>query len=372
MSKKKAQSKKKIQFLIYVILIAAGLILSLMPDVEQAPEAPVTTLATSAVDAGDPTHSRLLNVHYLDVGQADSMLLEYGGKYILIDGGNRDDGEYVISYLQAEGVEELEAVVCSHAHEDHVGGLPSVLAVYPTKAVYAPTNTYSSKVFDDFLYYTDQQRLELTIPQPGDKLQLGDVELTVLGPVQSYPDPNDTSIVLRVEHGENVFLFTGDMERTAENDMMEYWGVENGIFEADVLKVGHHGSETSTGYRFLREVNPTYGVIPVGTGNDYGHPHKEPMSRLNQAGVVILRTDELGAIVAHSDGEEISFTWENQKNSPANAEPAQPVVFIGSKKSDTFHAPDCGSLPSEKNQVYYESYEEAIDAGGKPCQGCLG
>ena len=375
--KKKNQNKKKIQFLIYAILLVAGLILSLMPDVEQTPESTVITVPAGdapVADAGvaERLPGELLSVHYLDVGQADAFLLEYGGEYVLIDGGNRDDGEYVISYLQAEGVEELEAVVCTHAHEDHVGGLPAVLAVYPTKAVYAPTNTYSSKVFDDFLYYIDQQRLELTIPQPGDKLRLGAVELMVLGPVQSYADPNDTSIVLRVAHGDNVFLFTGDMERGAEVDMLDYWGVESGIFEADVLKVGHHGSDTSTGYRFLREVNPTYGVIPVGAGNDYGHPHEEPMARLNQAGVVLLRTDELGTIIARSDGSEITFTWENQNKSPANAEPAQPVQYIGSKKSATVHAPDCGSLPGQQNRVYYDTYEDAIAAGCKPCQGCLG
>jgi len=367
-------SKKKLQILIPIVLFLLAAALSLLPDVDSTPAQPtvVTVPAVSDTTSGDTEPAELLTIHFLDVGQADCALLEYDGEYMIIDGGNRDDGEYIISYLQAEGVKELEAVFCSHAHEDHVGGLPSVLAVYPTKAVYAPTNTYASKVFDDFLYYTDQQRLELIIPKPGDTILLGDVELTVLGPVQSYADPNDTSIVLRVEYGENVFLFTGDMEKLAENDMMDHWGTETGIFEADVLKVGHHCSDTSTGYRFLHEVNPTYGVISVGKDNDYGHPHEEPMSRLNQAGVVLLRTDELGAIVAGSDGTEVSFTWENQNKSPANAEPAQPVQFIGSKKSATFHAPDCGSLPAEKNRVYYDSYEEALEAGGKPCQGCLG
>ena len=359
-------SKKKLQILIPVVLFVLASLLMLLPDVQ--PELPVETTAAKTGE----TLTETFTVHFIDVGQADCALLEYGGKYIIIDGGNRDDGQLVVSYLQNEGVEELEAVICSHAHEDHVGGLPSVLAVYPTKAVYAPTNTYSSRVFDDFLYYTDQQRLEVTIPQPGDVIRLGEVELQVLGPVKSYAEPNDTSIILRVSYGDTVFLFTGDMETEAENDMMDHWGTESGLFEADVLKVGHHGSETSTGYRFLHEVNPTYGVISVGTGNDYGHPHEEPMSRLNQAGVVLLRTDELGTVLAHSDGAEVSFTWENQKKAPANAEPAQPVQFIGSKKSTTFHAPDCGSLPGEKNRVYYDSYEEAIAAGCKPCQGCLG
>ena len=135
--------------------------------------------------------------------------------------------------------------------------------------------------------------------------------------------------------------------------------------------MGHHGSNTSTGYRFLNAVNPKYGVISVGKGNDYGHPHAEPMSRLRQAGVTILRTDELGAIQAVSDGKEVTFTWANQSAAPENAEAAE-QVFIGNKNSKKFHAPDCKNLPAEKNSVEFSSYQQAIDAGYTPCGSCLG
>ena len=311
-----------------------------------------------------------LTVQFIDVGQADCALLSCDGEYLLIDGGNRDDSQLVVSFLEQQGVQELSAVVCTHAHEDHVGGLPAVLAVYPTKAVYAPTKTYSSNIFDKFVYYTDQQGLEITIPSPGDRFSLGQAEVTVLGPVKSYAETNNTSIVLRVDYGETVFLFTGDMETDAENDMLDYW--EGRLdWQADVLKVGHHGSNTSTGYRFLNAVNPEYGVISVGKGNDYGHPHKEPLSRLRQAGVTILRTDELGAIQAVSDGKEVTFTWANQSAVPENAEAAE-QVFIGNKNSKKFHAPDCKNLPAEKNSVEFSSYQQAIDAGYTPCGSCLG
>ena len=311
-----------------------------------------------------------LTVQYIDVGQADCALLECDGEFLLIDGGNRDDSQLLVSFLEQQGVKELAAVVCSHAHEDHVGGLPAVLAVYPTKAVYAPTKTYSSNIFDKFVYYTDQQGLDITIPAPGDQFALGQAVVTVLGPVKSYAETNDTSIVLRVTYGETSFLFTGDMETDAENDMLDYW--EGKVdWKADVLKVGHHCSNTSTGYRFLNEVNPVYGVISVGKGNDYGHPHKEPMSRLRQAGVTILRTDELGTIQAVSDGKEVTFTWQNQSAVPENAE-AAPQVFIGNRNSKVFHAPDCKNLPSEKNAVQFSAYQEAIDAGFTPCGSCLG
>lgn len=311
-----------------------------------------------------------LTVQYIDVGQADCALLECDGQFMLIDGGNRDDSQLLVSFLEQQGVKELAAVVCSHAHEDHVGGLPAVLAVYPTKAVYAPTKTYSSSIFDKFVYYTDQQGLDITIPSPGDQFTLGQAVVTVLGPVKSYADTNDTSIVLRVTYGETNFLFTGDMETEAENDMLDHW--EGKVdWKADVLKVGHHCSNTSTGYRFLNEVNPIYGVISVGKGNDYGHPHKEPMSRLRQAGVTILRTDELGTIQAVSDGKEVTFTWQNQSAVPENAE-AAPQVFVGNRNSKVFHAQDCKNLPSEKNAVRFSAYREAIDAGFTPCGSCLG
>lgn len=346
--------KKWICLLLLLSLLLCGCELALQP-----PEAPVS--------------GHGLNVHFIDVGQADCALLECGGEYMMIDGGNKEDGRLVVSYLEQQGVEELSAVVCTHAHEDHVGGLPSVLAVYPTQAVYAPTRTYASNIFDDFVYYTDQQGLDITIPGPGDEIALGEATVTVLGPVKSYADTNNTSLVLRVVYGETSFLFTGDMETEAENDMLDYWDGRVD-WQADVLKVGHHGSNTSTGYRFLHEVNPTYGVISVGAGNSYGHPHEEPLSRLNQAGVILLRTDELGHIVATSDGREITFTWENQSAQPEDAEPAETVaqIFIGNINSHKFHSPDCANLPAEKNRVEFESYEAAIEAGYTPCGSCLG
>ena len=328
-------------------------------------EAPQPTAAT-VPPSGDG-----LMVHFVDVGQADCILIECGSEFAIIAGGNKDDGQLVVSYLEQQGVQELSAVICTHAHEDHVGGLPSVLSVYPTAAVYAPTRTYSSNIFDDFLYYTDQQRLEVTIPAPGDTLTVGDAVLTVLGPVQSYAETNDTSIVVRLDYGDTSFLFTGDMEVAAENDMLDYWSGNSDVFHVDVLKVGHHGSDTSTGYRFLYEVDPTYGVIPVGKDNSYGHPHAEPLSRLRDAGVTLLRTDELGHILAVSDGKEITFTWGNQTAQPEAVEPAEPQVFIGNKNSKKLHSEDCGSLPGENNRVYFDSYQQAIAEGYEPHGTCL-
>lgn len=319
------------------------------------------------------TSSGTLTVHFIDVGQADCALLECDGQYMLIDGGNKEDGSLVVSYLLQQGVDELSAVVCTHAHEDHVGGLPSVLAVYPTAAVYAPTKTYASNVYDDFMYYVDQQGLEIIFPTPGAVFTLGAAEITILGPVQAYAETNNTSIVLRVEYGNNSFLFTGDMETSAENDMLDYWSSRMD-WNVDVLKVGHHGSDTSSSYRFVYETDPEYAIISVGAVNSYGHPCESVVSRYNDAGIPMFRTDELGTITAVSDGKDITITWENQSAAPDDVEPDETISasYIGNKNSKKVHAEGCTSLPSEKNQVIFSSYAEAIEAGYSPCASCLG
>ena len=318
----------------------------------------------------EPAEKGSFSVHYIDVGQADCALIECDGKYMLIDGGNAEDSSLVVSYLQKQGVEELEAVVCSHAHEDHVGGLPGVLAVFPTKAVYAPTKTYSSKVFDKFLYYTDQQGLDVTIPAPGDQFTLGDALVMILGPVKSYADPNNTSIVMMIDFHGKRFLFTGDMETEAENDMLDYWG-EYFTWSADVLKVGHHGSDTSTSYRFLRAVMPAYGIISVGEGNSYGHPNETPLSRLEDAEVTVLRTDKLGSIIVTTDGKNITLSWEQASQQPDTPPSDGPQQFIGNKNSKTLHLPSCSSLPKEENRVIFDDYDTAIAQGYKPCSRCM-
>ena len=313
------------------------------------------------------TEGETLTVHYINVGQADSILLECEGQFMLIDGGNKEDGQLVISYLQQQGVEELEAVICTHAHEDHVGGLPSVLAVFPVKAVYAPTKTYSSKVFDSFLHYVDQQGLEVTIPAPGDKLALGGVDMTVVGPVKSYAETNDTSIVVLADYNDTRFLFTGDMETPAENDMLDYWG-DRIDWNVDVLKAGHHGSDTSSGYRFVYAADPEYAIVSVGTGNTYGHPNESVLSRYADAGIPLFRTDELGHVIVTTDGTNIAVTWEDQNAQPSEYESNE---YIGNKNSKKLHTGDCANLPGENNRVEFSSYEEAIAAGYTPCGTCM-
>ena len=182
-------------------------------------------------------------MHFIDVGQALSVLVECDGQFMLYDGGNVDDGSLVVSYLQKQGVEELQYVFCSHAHEDHVGGLAAALAYFPANHVYSPVTEASTKCFRDFVKYTQQQGLQVEVPAVGTTWPLGSASVTMLGPVAQYSDTNDTSIVLRIDYGSTSFLLTGDMEKTAESDLV----ASGANLKADVLQLGHHGSSNSTG-----------------------------------------------------------------------------------------------------------------------------
>lgn len=249
-----------------------------------------------------------LTVHFLDVQHADSIFLACEGEYALVDAGYPESGDKVISYLREQGVEELDLVVGTHPHGDHIGGIPSVLKAIPTQTVWSSQLPYVNDYVRNFTDAATSTGAELCYPRPGEQFQLGGATIDVIGPLNlEYEDANDLSLVLMVTYGDTRFLLTGDMEELAERELLDA-GVD---LKADVLKVGHHGSYSSTCYRFLREVAPSFGVISLGANNEYGHPHSAPLSRLQDADVTILRTDHLYDIVAYSDGETVSFSWGN-------------------------------------------------------------
>lgn len=309
-----------------------------------------------------------LEVHFIDVGQADCALIICEGETMLIDGGNVADSSLVVAYLTKMEVEYLNVVVGTHAHEDHIGGLAGALSQFSAGVVYSPVDEYSSTAFSNFKKYTEEQGLELVKPVVGETWQIGSAIVTVLGPVEDYSDANNTSIVLKLEYGETSFLFTGDAELESEQDMLDL-GLD---LEATVLKVGHHGSYTSTSYAFLRAVNPEYAVIQCGLDNDYGHPHDEVMSRLSDADVTVYRNDLQGTIICYSDGENLEFVTDKNTDIETNPEvtTAETGVYIGNINSLIFHDLNCTSLPAEQNQVYFESRAEAINAGYTACGRC--
>lgn len=244
-----------------------------------------------------------VSVHFIDVGQGDSALILTPDAAVLIDGGETDAGPVVLDYLKALGVEKLSLVIGTHPHSDHIGGLSTVLEELPADKVIVPrvpdelTPTTSS--YERLLDAVEGQNLRLTPAKAGDRYAVGDGALEILAPVQgaSYDGLNDYSVVCRFTYGGRSFLFTGDAEKPVERDLL----AEGTSLASDVLKVGHHGSNTSSTKDFLAAVSPEYAVVSCGTDNRYGHPHKEVMARLSDAGVTVLRTDLGGSIVFSLD-----------------------------------------------------------------------
>ena len=261
---------------------------------ENIPEDQISDVTQSADD---------FKIRYIDVGQADASLISCGGKHMLIDGGNRDDSSRIVAILKNENISHLDYIICSHAHEDHVGGLSGALNAVTIGQVFCSVNEYDSATFNNFVKYTKAQGLSVDIPYPGQSLELGNANVLFLGPVDQYEDTNNQSLVVKIFYGDTSFLFTGDMEILSETAMLD----ENIDVSCDVLKVAHHGSSSSTGYRFLYESMPEYAVISVGKDNSYGHPHDEVLSRLEDAEITVFRTDVNGDIVASSDGKNIVF-----------------------------------------------------------------
>ena len=265
------------------------------------------TPAQPPAPAPAPSEQTPLFVHYIDVGQADCTLLKYGDVDILIDAGNSADGKQVVSYLTRLGVDDLELVIATHPHEDHIGGMYDVLKAFEIEAIWTTTATYNTSVYRSFTEQIAKEKLNLHHPKPGEVHSFDEIQLTVLGPMrENYPDLNDTSIVVMAEFLGKRFLFTGDMESIAETEMM----ASGADVKADVLKVGHHGSYSSTSYSFLKAVDPDYGVIPVGRNNEYGHPHAAPLTRLIGLGVRVYRTDTMGTVVCATDGNTLAFFQE--------------------------------------------------------------
>lgn len=365
----------------------------------------------SALTAGagaDDEKFRELQVHFIDVGQGDCTLITCGDQSMLIDAGDNSKGTAVQLYLQKRGIDSLDYMIGTHPDADHIGGMDVVVTKFDCRQIMLPNVSNDTATYRDVIDAMNYKGYQNTLPVVGSTYTLGDAIFTIVAPNAAYDDTNNHSIGIRLVHGENSFLFIGDAEEEAEQDML-YNGLE---LSADVLKVAHHGSRSSSSWEFIHAVNPTYAVISCGINNAYGHPSAETLNTLRSAGIKVYRTDEQGSIVATSDGYGISFncapseSWQageirnvvqnveqpyvNQKVTSDEIQESsegtvhdgesyvesEPVVgYVLNKRSKKFHRTDCFHVDSmsEKNKVYSnQTIDEIVAAGYEKCQDCLG
>lgn len=339
------------------------------------------------------TPQGVVAVHFIDVGQGDSILILAPGKTVLIDGGPRSAGTTVVNYLNKQGIKTIDIVISTHPHEDHIGGLLSVLESFTVKEIIDPAVEHTSQTFEDYIDLISDKDIVFTEAKPGLTKDLGGgAQLKIISPHSpSYTDLNNASIVAKLVFGSTSFLFTGDAEQTAEQQIIN----SSYALSSTVLKIGHHGSE-ATSKAFLEKVNPTYAVICVGAGNSYKHPRQATLDKLKAANVDTYRTDLHGTIVISSDGT--SITVKTTKSATAAAvfagadkaeqkpepkpepkpqpkpEPKTPSKgqFVGSTKSDKYHYPKCSTAKKilPENEIWFKNAADAQSQGYKACGIC--
>ena len=321
----------------------------------------ITILSFPGSGSAPPTITQA-KVHFIDVGQADSIYIDLpDDNDILIDGGNVGDGSAVVNYLKSQGVDDIELMIATHPHEDHIGGLPAVLEAFNVEQIIDSGKTATSNIYNT---YSAAAKAEgsIRVPDARQNFTWGNVALQILTGNETWQDVNDYSVVTRLDCGNIEFLFTGDAETPVEN-------ILSGDISAEILKVGHHGSTSSSSSAFLNKVNPEVAIISVGTGNTYGHPAATTLSKLQGAGATVYRTDLNGHIVVTTDGD--TYSVSTAKNLPApvapvvTPAPTQPVqstgTYVGSSKSDKYHYTTCSSAKkiSAGDQVWFATEGEA-------------
>lgn len=293
------------------------------PTPSPAPTTPSPTPTPSpAAPALVPSE---LKVHFIDVGQGDSILIDFGETEVLVDGGDRSPG--VVAYLKRYVDGPIEVMVATHPHADHIGGLIAVLANFTVGDIWLNGDASTSQTYSEFISAVNAEGAEVHVAKRGDQIKTGSLILDILNPAQPLSgSTNNKSIVLLLSHGDTDFLFTGDAETEAEASMI----AADVIPDVEILKVGHHGSKTASLKQFLQVVKPEVAIYMAGEGNSYGHPHQETLVALVEIGADIYGTDIHGTIVVTSDGKSFSIQLEKQaapRAPPASApEPARFVV----------------------------------------------
>lgn len=327
-------------------------------------------------DTGSAGDEGTLEVHYMDIGQGDSVLIRQGDSAMLIDAGNNSKGTAVWSYLRSLNVESLDYAVATHPDADHIGGMDVILYKMDCGMIFMPSVKKDTKTYEELIDTIKQRRQTYIVPERGTVYTLGNAQFEILTDTgKDYGENvNDYSIALRLVFGDTSFLFTGDAEEAAERDMIE--GGQNLL--SDVYKASHHGADTANTEAFLAAVAPEYCVISCGQDNTYGHPRAGFLNRLRAMGINVFRTDEQGTVVAVSDGQTITFntgsstSWKAGEpvGSEENGGNGHYILNTGTKK---FHKPGCSSVKKMSDQNKKESgqsREELIAEGYEPCKNC--
>ena len=293
------KKNRTLSFLITLILIIA-LIFSYFPEAKNY-----------ILDLFDePGFSKLsegeLSVHFLNVDQGDSILIiAPSGESMLIDTSISKMDDVIIEYLRSVGVRKLDHLVLTHPDSDHIGSASKILNEIDTKAVYMPDITHTTKTFETLIETIDKLDIPLIIPNLNDKISLGGAILTVLAPVETSSDLNEMSLVLRLDYGEVSFLFTGDAGTKSEALMLKEHSASS--LKAQVIKLGHHGSSSSSSKAFLLTVDPSFAIISCGKDNSYGHPHNEIVDLLKELQIQSYITYESGNVIFSTDGKKLNL-----------------------------------------------------------------
>ena len=267
----------------------------------------VFVILTSGCSSNVKTNISLENnmvTHFIDVGQGDCILIQVNNKNLLIDSGTTDSKEIVIKYLKNNNISKLDYIVATHPHDDHIGGMASIIRNFVVAEFYAPKVIASTDSFEDMIGSLKNKNLKIKVARPNVTLDLGpDTSCTMLSPNKvSYKDTNNYSCAIKIAYKNSTYLFTGDIEKLSEEEILN----KGYDLKADVLKVPHHGSSSSTSQEFLNKVSPQIAVISCGTSNSYGHPNKETLDKLKKLNCIIYRTDLDKNIILISDGVAIS------------------------------------------------------------------